>query len=115
MRFISASVALGLVLALTAGRAEAQDSSGEAIYRKECKLCHGIAGVPPKRELAKYDKLRTLGDSGFVSSLSVDSIVTIVTKGIDKNMKSFADKLDAAEIKAVSVYIKDLAEKKKAS
>jgi mono/diheme cytochrome c family protein len=105
----------GMALALTAGWAEAQAPTGQDIYRKECKACHGVNGVPPKAEQAKYKKLRTLGDSGFVARLSTDSIVTIVTKGIDKNMKSFSDKLSPDEIKLVAAYIKELAEKKKAS
>jgi mono/diheme cytochrome c family protein len=105
----------GLVLMLAAGRVAAQSPTGQDIYRKECKACHGVNGVPPKAEQAKYKKLRTLGDSGFVARLSTDSIVTIVTKGIDKNMKSFSDKLSSDEIKLVAAYIKELAEKKKAS
>jgi len=104
----------GVALALTAGRAAAQEPTGQDIYRKECKACHGVNGVPPKAEQAKYKKIRTLGDSGFVSRLSTDSIVTIVTKGIDTNMKSFSEKLSPAEIKLVAAYIKELAEKKKA-
>lgn len=91
----------------------AQDPDGQAIFKENCKSCHGINGVPPERERAKYKKLRTLGDSGFVASLSQDSIVKIVTNGIDKNMKSFKDKLSADEIHAVAGYIKELAEKKK--
>jgi len=112
---MSTGIIAGLALALTAGQAAAQEPDGQAIFRKECKACHGVNGVPPKAEAAKYSKLRPLGDSGFVSALSQDSIVTIVTKGIDKNMKSFADKLSAAEIKSVAGYIKALAEKKRTS
>lgn len=115
MRIVSAGIIAGLALTLNAGRAAAQDVDGKEIFRRECKICHGITGVPPRAEKAKYKKLRTLGDSGFVSSLSVDSIVTIVTKGIDKDMKSFAEKLSPTEIKAVAGYIKELAEKKKAT
>ncbi len=103
-------------LVLTAARsAVAQQPDGQAIFKENCKSCHGINGVPPERERAKYKKLRTLGDSGFVASLSQDSIVKIVTNGIDKNMKSFKDKLSADEIHAVAGYIKELAEKKKGS
>jgi mono/diheme cytochrome c family protein len=95
--------------------AVAQQPNGEDVFRENCKQCHGINGVPPKREKDKYAKLRTLGDSGFVSRLSTDSIVKIVTKGIDQNMKSFSEKLTPPEITAVAAYIKELAEKKKAS
>ena len=106
----------GALAAIIAVRsATAQQPDGQAIFRENCKTCHGINGVPPEREQAKYKKLRTLGDSGFVAELSQDSIVKIVTKGIDKNMKSFSDKLSAPEIQAVAGYIKELAEKKKHS
>lgn len=106
---------LALSLALFARSAMAQAPDALGVYKENCKSCHGINGVPPERERAKYKKLRTLGDSGFVANLSQDSIVTIVTNGIDKNMKSFKDKLSADEIRAVAGYIKELAEKKKGS
>jgi mono/diheme cytochrome c family protein len=84
------------------------------VYKENCKSCHGINGVPPERERTKYKKLRTLGDSGFVARLTQDSIVKIVTNGIDTNMKPFKDKLSADEIRAAAGYIKELAEKQKA-
>ena len=45
------------------------------------------------------------GEDGFVSALSQDFIVTILTNGIDKDMKSFKDKLSDADIWAVISYI----------
>lgn len=98
---------------LIASRLSAQQPDGQAVYREECKSCHGANGVPPERARGKYKKIKTLGDSGFVSALSADSIVTILKKGIDKDMKSFADKLSEPEMRAVTTYIKDLAEKAK--
>ncbi len=108
--------ALGATLALATAAARpmaAQAVDGQSVYKEECKSCHGINGVPPERERAKYKKLKTLADSGFVSDLSKDSIVTILKKGIDKNMKSFTEKLSEDEMQAVAVYIKELAEKRK--
>ena len=105
---------LALLLIVSARSAMAQAPDAQAVYKENCKSCHGINGVPPERERAKYKKLRTLGDSGFVANLSQDSIVKILTNGMDKNMKSFKDKLSADEIQAVAGYIKELAEKKKA-
>jgi mono/diheme cytochrome c family protein len=117
MRGMTSTLGLGAVLlALTAARsAAAQQPDGQAVFRENCKSCHGINGVPPERERAKYKKLRTLGDSGFVARLSQDSIVKIVTNGIDKNMKSFKDKLSPEEIRAAAAYIKELAEKKQSA
>jgi mono/diheme cytochrome c family protein len=112
----SALVIGGALLALSTARpVAAQQPDGQAVFKENCKTCHGINGVPPERERAKYKKLRTLGDSGFVARLSVDSIVKIVTNGIDKDMKPFKDKLTPDEIHAAAGYIKELAEKKKAS
>lgn len=108
--------ALGLTFACAVvGRPSAQQADGQAIYREECKVCHGINGVPLERQRAKYKKLKSLGDSGFVSNLSQDSIVTILTNGIDKNMKSFKEKLSEEEMRAVARYIKELAAKRTSS
>jgi mono/diheme cytochrome c family protein len=114
----SVPFAIGVTVALAAAShplvaQNAEPVSGESVYKEECKSCHGLNGVPPERERKKYKKLKTLGDSGFVSNLSADSITTILVKGIDKNMKSFKDKLSDPEMKAVSIYIKELAEKVK--
>jgi mono/diheme cytochrome c family protein len=114
----SVLIAIGVSVALAAhshplAAQNAEPVSGESVYKEECKSCHGVNGVPPERERKKYKKLKTLGDSGFVVNLSQDSIVTILQKGIDKNMKSFKDKLSDPEMKAVAIYIKELAEKVK--
>ena len=115
MRCIDRKLLLGgaLLLTVTVRSALAQAPDAQAVYKENCKSCHGINGVPPERERTKHKKLRALGDSGFVTNLSQDSIVKILTKGIDKDMKSFSDKLSADEIRAVAGYIKELAEKKK--
>jgi mono/diheme cytochrome c family protein len=90
-----------------------QQPDARAIYREECKLCHGVTGIPPKRALAKHETLERLSDTGFVGKLSVDSIVTILKEGISEDMKSFSGKLEDDEIHAVAVYIKELAAKRK--
>ena len=114
LRFaVGLTVALGTVSHRVAAQ-NAQPVSGESVYKEECKSCHGINGAPPERAKAKYKKIKALGEDGFVSALSQDSIVTILKKGIDKDMKSFEDKLSEPEMKAVAGYIKELAEKKKA-
>ena len=82
--------------------------SGESVYKEECKSCHGLKGTPPERAKAKYKKIKAIGEDSFVSALSEDSIVTILTKGIDKDMKSFKDKLSEPEMKAVAAYVKQL-------
>jgi mono/diheme cytochrome c family protein len=116
MKAVRFRVGLTFVLIMVGHRLAAQNAepvSGESVYKEECKSCHGLNGTPPARERAKYKKLKAFGDSGFVVNLSVDSIVTILHKGIDKNMKSFKDKLSDPEVRAVATYTKELAEKAK--
>lgn len=112
MRLVCSGIGIALFLATPAGAVLAQ-SDGAAVYRQECKSCHGVNGVPPARARDQYKKIKSLGDGGFVSSLSVDSIFTILKKGIDKDMKSFAAKLSEPDMRAVAVYIKELAEKRR--
>lgn len=102
-----------LIITSATARLSAQAADGQAVYKEECKSCHGINGVPPERAVRLYPKIKALGAGGFVSALSEDSIVTILKKGVDKDMKSFSQKLDEAEIKAVAKYIRVLASKKK--
>lgn len=108
-------LAFGLaVVAASASRPlAAQADEGQTVYRKQCKACHGLNGTPPARALAKYKKIKIVGEEGFVSSLSEDSIVTILQKGTSKDMKSFSSKLSEGEMKAVASYIKQLGEAKK--
>jgi mono/diheme cytochrome c family protein len=112
-------VALPVVVLLTAGtvapRLAAQQADGGTVYKQECKSCHGVNGAPPARAREQYQKIKTLGQDGFVSQLSVDSIVTILKNGIGKDMKSFSGKLNEVQMRAVAVYIKELAEKKRGS
>ena len=100
---------------MASGRLAAQSVDGQMVYKEECKSCHGINGVPPERAQRQYKKIRALGDSGFVSTLSQDSIMTLLKKGIDKDMKSFAEKLSPEEMNAVAGYIKELAGKRQGS
>lgn len=113
MRIAAVALASGLLMATTGRQLAAQNEqpvSGESVYKEECKSCHGLNGTPPERAKAKYKKIKAIGESGFVSGLSQDSIVTILKKGIDKDMKSFKDKLSEPEMKAVASYIRQLGE-----
>ena len=111
MRWVTGALACGLVMITTAHRVAAQNEepvSGEAVYKDECKECHGLKGTPPARAIAKYKKIKAIGEDNFITGLSEDSITTILTKGIDKDMKSFKDKLSEPEMKAVAAYVKQL-------
>lgn len=101
-------IALGVVSAamLSARPLDAQTPDGQAIYREQCRNCHGAAGKPTQRALSQYKKIPTL-DSAFLSTRSQDSIVAVLHHGVGKDMKSFKDKLSAAEIAAVARFVKE--------
>ena len=46
-------------------------------------------------------------DATVLSVRSIDSIVAVLNHGKGKDMKSFKDKLSAAEIAAVAKYVKE--------
>lgn len=111
MRSLLIVVGSALVLAAVAHPAAAQqdqNAEGREFYLKQCKSCHGATGTPPARARSQYKKIKGVGQDGFVTSLSEDSIVTILKKGIGKDMKSFSSKLSEGEMKAVASYIKQL-------
>jgi mono/diheme cytochrome c family protein len=101
---------LVLSVALVAGprAVAAQAPDGQALYSSNCKRCHGARGAPPQTMRAKFPKIRTL-DSAFVSKVTDDSLVTVLRKGKGEDMKSFADKLNAAEMAAVVRYVRSMA------
>lgn len=89
-----------------------QDPPGKAPYEENCRKCHGVRGVPPKTMKAKFPKIFTF-DAEFFDKHSKDSIVTILTKGKDADMKSFKGKLTHEQMEDVAEYIKMFAAKEK--
>jgi mono/diheme cytochrome c family protein len=108
MKYWQLAFGLAVVAAIASRPLAAQEDEGQTVYRKQCKTCHGLKGTPPARALAKYKKIKVIGEENFVSSLSEDSIVTILQKGTSKDMKSFKAKLTEAQMRAVATYIKQL-------
>lgn len=106
MRFAQVALGFSLVLALAAGPATAQAPDGQAIYREQCRNCHGATGRPTQRALSQYKKIPAL-DATFIAARSQDSIVAVLNHGVGKDMKSFKDKLSPAEIAAVARYVKE--------
>ena len=90
--------------------AQAPTPDGRALYQENCKKCHGVLGTPPKTMKAKFPKIATF-NAEFITKHSVDSIVTVLTKGKNEDMKSFKDKLSPVEMKAVAEYVNELASK----
>jgi len=87
-----------------------QEPDAKAIYDENCKRCHGVIGTPPKTMKAKYPKIATF-NAEFMADHSEDSIVKVLTKGNNEDMKSFKDKMTPAEMAAVAKYVRQLASK----
>ena len=107
------AVMMALAFVGAAGRFAAattpsQDPPGKAPYEDNCRKCHGVRGVAPKTMKAKYPKIATF-DSAFFAVRSDDSVVTVLTKGKNEDMKSFKSKLTHDQMLAVDAYIRSLA------
>jgi mono/diheme cytochrome c family protein len=92
--------------------APTQDPPGKAPYEDNCRKCHGVRGVPPKTMKVKYSKIATF-NAEFFDKHSRDSIVTVLTKGKNEDMKSFKGKLTHEQMEAVADYIRLLPAKEK--
>ena len=101
------SIGIAYTSSFASVSAPSQDPPGKAPYEDNCRKCHGVRGVAPKTMKAKYEKIATF-DAAFFEKHSKDSIVTILTKGKNENMKSFKAKLSTAEMVAVASYIRSL-------
>ena len=101
----------GFILALGFGPSKvlAQAPDGAALYRQNCRSCHGLRGVPPQRMVAIYPTLKSLADSAYLRGRSADSIAAVMRRGAGRDMKSFADRLSPAEIAAIAKFVKTLA------
>jgi mono/diheme cytochrome c family protein len=84
-------------------------AQGKEPYEANCRKCHGVRGVPPKSMQAKFPKIAAF-DAAFFARRSDDSVVTVLTKGKNADMKSFKDKLTHAQMVAVAAYIRSLAQ-----
>jgi mono/diheme cytochrome c family protein len=106
MKKYFAIAGLALVASGAMTRLAAQD--GKALYDEHCKKCHGVTGTPAPVMVKKYPKLAKL-DEAFFAKRTDDSVVTILKKGKNENMKAFADKMKPEEMAAVAKYMRTLA------
>ena len=95
---------------LASGGVPNQEPAGKAPYEENCRKCHGVRGVPPKTMKAKFPKIATF-DSAFFEKRSDDSVVTVLTKGKNDDMKSFKNKLSHDQMVAVAAYIRSFVTK----
>src|SRR5450759_906503 len=82
-----------------------QVALGKTPYEENCRKCHGVRGAPPKAMKAMFPKIVTF-DAAFFATHSGDSVVTVLTKGKNADMRSFKDKLTHAQMVAVAAYIR---------
>ena len=106
-RYAVAAVLAATLMGLGAARVP-QQPDGQALFNDNCRKCHGLSGKPTHMALTEYPHIPTM-DSAFALARSVDSIVTILTNGKGKDMKSFKGKLAPAEMRAVAEYVRSLA------
>jgi mono/diheme cytochrome c family protein len=110
---VAVGAVLGLCLWTSSAAAQASAASAEpdgaALYRQNCKSCHGAKGVPPARMVTLYPTLKTLADSAEQARLTEQAIIAVLQHGKGKDMKPFTDKLSAAEMAAVAKFVKSLA------
>lgn len=106
------SIGIAYTSSFAGASAPSQDPPGKAPYEDNCRKCHGVRGVAPKTMKAKYKKIATF-DEEFFEKHSKDSIVTILTKGKNEDMKSFKSKLTHEQMEAVADYIKLFGSKEK--
>lgn len=97
-KFVIGAMALMLPIAVFA-------SEGQAIFDKNCKVCHGPAG-DASTPMAKTMKIKPLS-SPEIQKQTKAELVKTVTDGKGK-MQPFGKKLTAAQISDVVDYIKTL-------
>jgi mono/diheme cytochrome c family protein len=106
---LTATLTLSLTVAAQSVAAQAPAGpDGAALYRQNCRSCHGARGKPSAQMSGVYPSLVTLSDSAVQAKLTVAGVVTLLTKGNGKEMKPFADKLSKEEIQAVAEFVKTL-------
>ncbi len=94
-------VTLAVVLSL-AGAVGFAQSSGEALYKAKCLMCHGAAGLADS-PAGKAMKVKPITDPE-VSKLSAAQMTDAVHNGMGK-MQAYKDKLTDDQIKdAVSYF-----------
>jgi mono/diheme cytochrome c family protein len=60
--------------------------------------------------IAVYASLpKSIGDSAYLRTRSVDSIAAVIRRGAGRDMKGFADRLSPEEVLAVAKFLKSLA------
>lgn len=98
-----------ITLAVLSPRLSAQTPDGKPLYLKHCRSCHGTTGAPTNQAKREHPDIRAL-DAEFLSKLSQDSLIAVITNGFEKGeeMKPFKKKMTPQEIEAVARYVKEV-------
>ena len=86
--------------------AGSQTPDGKALFEANCRKCHGT-GQPPAAIKKLFPEIPTW-DAAFFSKRTDDDLVSILTSGKGKNMKSWKEVLKPEEMLAVARYIRTL-------
>ncbi len=95
-------VTLAAILSL-AGAVGFAQSSGEALYKSKCLMCHGAAGLADSGA-GKAMKVKPITDPE-VSKMSEAQMIAAVHDGMGK-MQPYKDKLTDAQIKDAVTYFR---------
>jgi mono/diheme cytochrome c family protein len=101
---IRSLVVLAAAISL-AGAVGFAQSSGEAIYKAKCQMCHGATGAADT-PTAKMLKVKPLADPA-IKALTAAQMAEVVKNGKGK-MPSYKDKLTDAQIKDGVTYYRGL-------
>jgi mono/diheme cytochrome c family protein len=99
---IRSQVALAAVLSLASALGFAQ-SSGEALYKAKCQMCHGATGMADSGA-GKAMKVKPATDPD-VKKLNAAQMIEATKNGMGK-MQPFKDKLTDAQIKDAVGYFR---------
>ena len=106
---LGVGLALTFILAPSPAAAQAVAPDGAALFRQNCRACHGLKGVAPQRMIAVYSSLpKSIGDSAFLRVRSVDSIAAVIRHGAGRNMSGFTSRLSPEEMVAIARFVKSL-------
>lgn len=103
MNTLRKSAILALAISLTGAMCFAQ-SSGEAVYKSKCQMCHGPHGVPSPG-MAKMMGIHA-ASSPEMKKLTLDQIEHAVKNG--KGKMPAISGLSNEQVKAVAEYFKSL-------
>ena len=91
---------------LLAGSVSFAQSSGEALYKSKCQMCHGEKGLADSGA-GKAMKVKPATDPD-VKKMSESEMVDAVRNGMGK-MQAYKDKLTDAQIKDAVTYFRTFA------